>query len=155
MVWIPEMARKRPERALALRYQIAKDAPPLDAENTVRTIVHASGLTVAGSAADGWRLSLPGRTRVYGVISREVDEGVDLRLSRAAVGWELRVHCQALETHAAHAAGLGTFGLCDGLITPIGKAIRVGSVVAKMNFTCAGGSSSVFNSALNALVESM
>ncbi len=29
------------------------------------------------------------------------------------------------------------------------------SVVAKMNFTCAGGSSSVFRSALNALVESM
>ena len=30
-----------------------------------------------------------------------------------------------------------------------------GSVVAKINFTCAGGSSSVFNSALNAAVESM
>ncbi len=37
------------------------------------------------------------------------------------------------ERHAAHAAGLGTFGLCDGLITPVGKAVRVGSVVAKLN----------------------
>jgi len=37
------------------------------------------------------------------------------------------------ERHAAYAAGLGTFGLCDGLITPKGKAHRVGSVVA--NFT--------------------
>jgi hypothetical protein len=36
------------------------------------------------------------------------------------------------ERHAAHAAGLGTFGLCDGLITARGKAMRVGSVVAKM-----------------------
>jgi len=36
------------------------------------------------------------------------------------------------ERHAAHAAGLGTFGLCDGLITPVGKAIRVGSVVARL-----------------------
>jgi epoxyqueuosine reductase len=36
------------------------------------------------------------------------------------------------ERHAAHAAGLGTFGLCDGLITAKGKAMRVGSVVAKM-----------------------
>ncbi len=36
------------------------------------------------------------------------------------------------ERHAAHAAGLGTFGLCDGLITPVGKAVRVGSVVAKL-----------------------
>jgi epoxyqueuosine reductase len=36
------------------------------------------------------------------------------------------------ERHAAHAAGLGTFGLCDGLITPKGKAIRTGSVVARI-----------------------
>jgi epoxyqueuosine reductase QueG len=35
------------------------------------------------------------------------------------------------ERHAAHAAGLGTFGLCDGLITPAGKAHRVGSIVLK------------------------
>jgi epoxyqueuosine reductase len=34
------------------------------------------------------------------------------------------------ERHAAHASGLGTFGLCDGLITPLGKAMRAGSVVA-------------------------
>ena len=37
------------------------------------------------------------------------------------------------ERHAAHAAGLGTFGLCDGLITARGKAMRVGSVVAKVS----------------------
>jgi epoxyqueuosine reductase len=37
------------------------------------------------------------------------------------------------ERHAAHAAGLGTFGLCDGLITAKGKAMRVGSVVAKVS----------------------
>ena len=33
------------------------------------------------------------------------------------------------ERHAAHAAGLGTFGLCDGLITSKGKAMRAGSVI--------------------------
>ncbi len=37
------------------------------------------------------------------------------------------------ERHAAHASGLGTFGLCDGLITPKGKAIRTGSVVARID----------------------
>lgn len=37
------------------------------------------------------------------------------------------------ERHAAHASGLGTFGLCDGLITAKGKAMRVGSVVAKIS----------------------
>lgn len=36
------------------------------------------------------------------------------------------------ERHAAFAAGLGTFGLCDGLITPLGKAMRCGSVVARL-----------------------
>jgi epoxyqueuosine reductase QueG len=36
------------------------------------------------------------------------------------------------ERHAAYAAGLGTFGLCDGLITPVGKAMRCGSVVARI-----------------------
>jgi epoxyqueuosine reductase QueG len=35
------------------------------------------------------------------------------------------------ERHTAHACGLGTFGLCDGLITPVGKAIRIGSVVLR------------------------
>ncbi|HOO89573.1 MAG TPA: hypothetical protein PLA74_02000 [Syntrophales bacterium] len=37
------------------------------------------------------------------------------------------------ERHAAHAAGLGTFGLCDGLITAHGKAMRTGSVVAHIS----------------------
>lgn len=37
------------------------------------------------------------------------------------------------ERHIAHACGLGTFGLCDGLITPYGKAMRAGSVITKMH----------------------
>lgn len=36
------------------------------------------------------------------------------------------------ERHIAHAAGLGTFGLCDGLITPAGKAVRLGSTVVRL-----------------------
>ncbi len=36
------------------------------------------------------------------------------------------------ERHAAHVCGLGTFGLSDGLITPVGKAVRVGSVIARI-----------------------
>lgn len=36
------------------------------------------------------------------------------------------------ERHAAHIAGLGTFGLSDGLITRRGKAVRIGSVVARL-----------------------
>lgn len=37
------------------------------------------------------------------------------------------------ERHAAFAAGLGTFGLSDGLITPVGKSIRCGTVIAELN----------------------
>jgi len=39
------------------------------------------------------------------------------------------------ERHAAYASGLGTFSLCDALITPLGKAIRCGSVVAQLQIT--------------------
>lgn len=37
------------------------------------------------------------------------------------------------ERHMAYACGLGTFGICDGLITEVGKAVRFGSVVAKIS----------------------
>jgi epoxyqueuosine reductase len=33
------------------------------------------------------------------------------------------------ERHVAYISGLGTFGLCDGLITTAGKAVRLGSLV--------------------------
>lgn len=39
------------------------------------------------------------------------------------------------ERHACFAAGLGTFGLCDGLITPAGKAHRCGSIIVKARVT--------------------
>ena len=35
------------------------------------------------------------------------------------------------ERHTAYVSGLGTFGLCDGLITPVGKAMRCGSVIVR------------------------
>ena len=37
------------------------------------------------------------------------------------------------ERHAAYVAGLGTFGLCDGLITRVGKAMRTGALVVRAN----------------------
>lgn len=39
------------------------------------------------------------------------------------------------ERHTAHVCGLGTFGVSDGLITPVGKAVRVGSVIVRKRFT--------------------
>jgi epoxyqueuosine reductase len=37
------------------------------------------------------------------------------------------------ERHVAFVSGLGTFGLCEGLITPVGKAVRIGSLVTTAN----------------------
>lgn len=42
------------------------------------------------------------------------------------------------ERHAAYAAGHGTFGLCDGLITPAGKAMRVGSLIIRQKLPASG-----------------
>ena len=39
------------------------------------------------------------------------------------------------ERHAAYVAGLGTFGLSDGLITPLGKAVRCGSITARIRIS--------------------
>lgn len=38
------------------------------------------------------------------------------------------------ERHAAYICGLGTFGLCDGLITTAGKAVRIGSVIVAAKY---------------------
>ncbi|MDR1276934.1 MAG: epoxyqueuosine reductase [Candidatus Accumulibacter sp.] len=36
------------------------------------------------------------------------------------------------ERHVAYTAGHGTFGLCDAMITPVGKAVRFGSIIVKL-----------------------
>jgi len=36
------------------------------------------------------------------------------------------------ERHVAYLSGLGTFGLCDGFITAIGKAVRLGTVITDL-----------------------
>ena len=86
------------------------------------------------------------RARIYG-------EEVNIKLRKHVVATLQEVRCEAVapmfsplwerkiskrygfastwsERRAAYASGLRTFGLCDGLITPKGKAMRCGSVVA-------------------------
>jgi epoxyqueuosine reductase QueG len=86
------------------------------------------------------------RARIYGEeVNRKLCQHVVATLQEAkyeAVAptlspfWEIRISERYgfastwSERHAAYASGLGTFGLCDGLITPKGKAMRCGSVVA-------------------------
>ncbi len=50
------------------------------------------------------------------------------RLRSRRVGWASNWS----ERHAAYACGLGTFGLGDGLITPKGASVRIGSVITDL-----------------------
>jgi hypothetical protein len=88
------------------------------------------------------------RARIFGeqandvlrkhVVDALISQGIPAVAPVLAPGFEAQVYPTCgwgstwSERHAAYAAGLGTFGLCDGLITPVGKAMRLGSVVAKM-----------------------
>ena len=88
-----------------------------------------------------------GKGRVYGEMASDVSRRkvVDLLAAKGyyAVSASISEYFKATsvsafgfastwsERHYAHAAGLGTFGLCDGLITRAGKAHRVASAVVK------------------------
>lgn len=72
------------------------------------------------------RLQQAGHSAIAPMLSPSWTRVVSKRFSYAS-SWS--------ERHAAHACGLGTFGLSDGLITPKGKAVRVGSVVARASIS--------------------
>lgn len=88
------------------------------------------------------------RARIFGeevnnelrkyVVARLAESGFQAIAPALSPLWKMQMSDQYgfastwSERHAAYASGLGTFGLCDGLITPKGKAMRVGSVVAQI-----------------------
>jgi epoxyqueuosine reductase QueG len=77
------------------------------------------------------------KLRLY-LVKTLTDGGFEVCAPILSPQWEMKVSeryglaSRWSERHAAYAAGLGTFGLCDGLITPLGKAIRCGSVIARI-----------------------
>lgn len=89
------------------------------------------------------------RSRIFGeqvnvklrnhVVAALQEEGYNALAPALSPRWEVKPSEQYVlastwsERHAAYASGLGTFGLCDGLITPRGKAMRAGSVVAHVH----------------------
>ncbi len=89
----------------------------------------------ARSRIFGEEVNVKLRKHVVAVLQQAGHEAVAPMLSPS---WETRTSVKYgfastwSERHAAYAAGLGTFGLCDGLITPKGKAMRCGSVVARI-----------------------
>ncbi len=128
--WLPEMARKDPERTITLAYQVPAGAPPIEVERRVADILRASSLPSSRTGDGGFRTSLPWRTRVFGIISRDVDEDVTLRLVQRPDLWELVVSCQPLETHGAHAAGVAavlfiaaSVWIATGFLTGVAAAL--------------------------------
>jgi epoxyqueuosine reductase QueG len=65
----------------------------------------------------------------YFAIAPDMEKKVFKQLQDSRVGWTSTWSMR----HVAFAAGLGTFGLSDGLITAAGKAIRIGSVVVNQH----------------------
>jgi epoxyqueuosine reductase QueG len=63
--------------------------------------------------------------RGYLAVAPELEESLFRMFVDERVGWT----SPWSQRHVAFAAGLGTFGLSDALITSVGKAHRVGSVV--------------------------
>lgn len=137
-----------PEEAFALAFPDAPaSAPDLC---VISWVLPQTPQTLAAQARETLFPSLPwSRVRHFGEMINE-----DLR--RHVAAWlcehEVRACAPALlpgfertisakyhfaspwsERHAAYAAGHGTFGLSDGLITRAGKAHRVGSVVAELS----------------------
>lgn len=78
------------------------------------------------------------KLRIY-LAARLNDAGYQAVAPQASPLWAMKVSERYgisstwSERHAAYVSGLGTFGLCDGLITPVGKAMRCGSVVARLS----------------------
>jgi epoxyqueuosine reductase len=88
------------------------------------------------------------RSRIFGeefnnklrqhMVDRLSEKGIEAVVPMLSPLWETKTSIKYRnastwsERHAAYAAGLGTFGLSDGLITPLGKAMRTGSVVANL-----------------------
>ena len=116
--WIlPSTARTREEQAVQQKY-------PSERWARTRALGEDFNICLRRYVVNGLaRFNIPALAPVLSPLWSRSDEGKYAPCSN----WS--------ERHAAYAAGLGTFGLCDGLITPLGKAVRVGSVIAKIPVT--------------------
>jgi len=105
MRWIPEIARQAPAAPLEARYAVLDVGLPQDTAERVQTALAASHLTAEQRGALVWTVELSGRTRVYGLIARDVDERLTVTVAPIPEGGEITVLCLPQRTHEAHAAG--------------------------------------------------
>lgn len=133
-------------------YQLAYPDDPVTAEEL--TVVSYILLQTEATKSDNrkqdkWPAERWARSRIFGEHANEalrrhvadalVDSGINASAPTLIPEWSTEqsekffIASKWSERHAAHASGLGTFGLCDGLITAKGKAMRAGSVIARVN----------------------
>ena len=140
--WLPELARKKPGKDLIFSYQVPAGESPVDAEQRIGAALRTSELTATRDNPSTWRAIIPWRTRVFGLIPRDVDEDVTFHLEQHPDHWELRVNCHPLETHGAHAAGFGgvlflaasvwiTSGIATGVVAAL-ATILAGTLVVEV-----------------------
>ncbi len=103
---VPASARAEPEEHFAFRFVALAPALPAEPERIVAEALAGVRGGRLERLADAWILHLPWVTRVFGVIPREVDERVVVRLGLDQDGPRVAVTCTPSATHEAHAAGL-------------------------------------------------
>ncbi len=105
MRWVPEIARPAPASALSVRYVVLDAGLPIDAADRLEEALAAAHLAPRRLGDLSWSVEIAGRTRVFGVIAREVDESVSVTIAASPEGGSVTVTCVPQETHEAHAAG--------------------------------------------------
>lgn len=136
------MARKEPERAISLFYQVPAGAPPVEIDTRIAEALQASSLTATQDGDLRWTTSLPWQTRVFGFITRDVDEELTMHLVQRPDLWEFEVSCRPVETHSAHASGVGAVlfiavsvwiatGIVTGLVAAL-TTVLAGALVVEV-----------------------
>lgn len=102
---IPEMMREVPP-GFELSYLTAVPIPlPPGAEERVAAALRSAGVAFTLHSPGRWRVEMPWRTLVFGLIAREMDEEVVIVVDPTE---EAAAHlvCLPRRTHEAHAVGL-------------------------------------------------
>jgi hypothetical protein len=104
--WLPEIIRRAPERELVVTFQspLVRSLPYL--EEQLAEALHAAHLSWQRAPDGSWQVMLPWPTMVLGIIPRQLEEQVEIRVIAPGKGQGLRLSCRPCRTHDAHAAGV-------------------------------------------------
>jgi epoxyqueuosine reductase QueG len=117
------------ERLSVMVFVLPQTEKTMKEQNKATKILSEGWARSRGShqrVVDGLALHLKENLNLMGILSVVPDHLEDWKVFPSA---SYQLTSKWSHRHAGFAAGLGTFGLCDGLITKIGKAHRMGSII--------------------------